>query len=585
MRRVAGFYLISFALTLLCAAMPSGVGAQGSYHEYTAAPPRLNYFTLMYNTHKLRVTIDEDTLKPTSKEYDYKGLVARDGKVFTGDKVLFDSLGLHCGDSVLTYEQIRDIEISQGDQGTVIKFFRASATLPKTQLMRRGNRIFYSDSILVKDGDFVRGAVFSVIGDIHVSGEVNRDVISLFGHVVVSASGVVRGDLATLKGSVVVARTAQVYGDTYKGEEKWASLKHRFFRRDQAVETDGRLSYNRVDGIAPYLSIAYHDPDSLLPSAKLEGGYAFASKRWRFSLGVEQMIWKKRPLWIGADYYRALSTGDDWLLPDWENSTYAILVKEDFKDFYEANGGSLYIRSNPVPHISGEVRYRNEQTNWLRAHRELWGLFGGDKQFPDNYATVPEPLRTAGIAEIDTGATVTLNTSVTYDTRVDDSLFLKSAWRAGATLEWSSTDFNSDYNYRRYVLDLRRYQSLNKYSMVMLRGILGSSDGYLPMHHRFFVGGPGSLYGLDRKEAVGTRFWMVNAEYRFAIPKSDFAFGVFVDVAQIANDRKLSGDSPTLSSLGAAAYIGKNFRVSIAKRLDRSADASPEIYVRLVPVF
>jgi hypothetical protein len=585
MRRVPGNCLFGLVLSLMMGCGSLSAAPSGEYHEYTAPPARVNFFKLIYNSEQLQVIVNEDSLHPTTKEFPIKEIVAQNNRVTCGGKVLFDSLGLHCGDSLLIYSDIRDIEISQTDHGTMIRFFRPTAGQPKTTSIRRGNRITFSDSISVYEKDFARGAVFSVMGDINVAGEVNRDVVSLFGHVYVAPSGVVRGDLATIKGSVTIARRAQVYGDTYRGEEKWAALKHRFIRSDDPFQPNGRLSYNRVDGFAMYTSCAYHDQDSLLPSANIEGGYAFASKRWRFKLGVEQLIWKKRSLWVGAEYYRSLSSDDDWLLPDWENSVYAILVKEDFKDFYEATGGSLYFRSTPVPHLTGEVRYRNEQTNWLNAHRELWGLFGGDKQFPENFASAPPTFRESSIAEIDTGATVTLSASVTYDSRTKDSLFTVSSWRTSGMLDWSSTDFNSDYSYRRYVIDLRRYQSITKYSMVMMRGMLGGSDGYVPMHHRFWLGGPGSLYGLERKEGMGTTFWMVNAEYRFAFPKTDLALGVFFDVAQLANDQRLSGDVPTVSSLGLAAYLGENLRVSIARRLDRSTDVSPKIYVRLIPAF
>lgn len=584
MRRTVSIQLVTLAL-LGVTLFPGQARAQGTeYKEYKPAPARLSYFTLTYNSKQFRVALTGDSLNPTSKLYSTPSISVQGTRVVSGKETIFDDSGLHFGDSILPYSQIRDIEISESDEGTILQFYRSAQKVPESQMIRRGNRITYADSILVGQGEFVRGTVFSVLGNAHVAGEVNRDVVSLFGSVIVSPSAVVRGDLATVGGSIVIAKTAQVYGDAYRGETKASARRHRFFRKEHPVEPDGRLSYNRVDGFAPYLSVSYHDPDSLLPSARAELGYAFASKRLRFSLSAEQLIWRHKDLSIGAQYYRSLSSDDDWALPDWENSVYAFMATEDFKDFYEAQGGTGFARIKPIKPLTFEARYRNEQTMWLHAHPNLWSVFGGEKQFPENFASVPLPFRDSGMAQIDTGSNVALSAGVTYDTRHDDSLFSVSAWNASASLEWSSTGLKSDFNYRRYVFDIRRYQYIHKYSMLLLRAMLGSSDGYLPMNRRFFLGGPGSLYGYERKELMGTRFWMINAEYRFQIPKTEIAFGPFWDIAQIADNQAFSRSVEVKNSIGGAVYFGAKFRLSVAQRLDRS-QVSPEIYIRLIPAF
>ncbi len=584
MRRMTTTCLcLATALTVLW--MPVvGSSQVTEYKEYKGSPARVPYFRLTYDSKLFRVTLDADSVKPQTKSFPTASLVINQTSVMSGKTLLFDSLGAHFGDSTLPYDQIRDVEVSDSDDGTIIRFYRSPGDLPRSQMIRRGNRISFADSITVREGEFVRGAVVTVLGNLHVAGEVNRNVVSLFGAITVSPSAVIRGDLATVRGTIIIAKTAQIYGDTYKGEKKSVAWRHRFFRQDHPVEPNARLGYDRVDGFAPYLSVAYHDRDSLLPSVRAEVGYAFASSRWRLSLGAEQMIWHNRPLWVGAEYYRSLASDDDWMLPNWENSIYAALVTEDFKDFYEAEGGTAFVRFKPIKPITFVGRYRNEQTNWLRAHRHLSSVFGGEKIFPDNFGSVDSAYREQGIKEIDTGSNVTLSAQVQYDTRHDDSLFSFSAWNNSASMEWSSTDFNSDFNYRRWVLDIRRYQVVHRYSMLLLRGMLAGSDGYLPMNRRYFLGGPGSLYGYERKELMGSRFWMVNAEYRFQIPKTEVAFGALWDMAQIANDHKLNGDIEVKNSIGAAVYFGDKFRLSVARRLDRS-NVSPEIYVRLGSAF
>jgi hypothetical protein len=80
---------------------------------------------------------------------------------------------------------------------------------------------------------------------------------------------------------------------------------------------------------------------------------------------------------------------------------------------------------------------------------------------------------------------------------------------------------------------------------------------------------------------MGSRFWMTNVEYRLTIPGSDFALSALWDCGRIANDAPLNGNVEVKNSIGLAGYIGADFRISVAKRLDRSTNADPKIYVRL----
>ena len=105
------------------------------------------------------------------------------------------------------------------------------------------------------------------------------------------------------------------------------------------------------------------------------------------------------------------------------------------------------------------------------------------------------------------------------------------------------------------------------------------------MYKRFFLGGLGTLQGYDHKEYMGTRFWMLNTEYRFKFPRVETAVSVFWDMGQIANDRKLDGSIDIKNDVGLALYFEDDFRISLAKRLDRSVDDNPVFYVRLNHVF
>ena len=79
---------------------------------------------------------------------------------------------------------------------------------------------------------------------------------------------------------------------------------------------------------------------------------------------------------------------------------------------------------------------------------------------------------------------------------------------------------------------------------------------------------------------------MVNSEYRISFPASDLVgLSILYDIAQIANETKLSGDIEVSQDIGFALYFGDDFRISFANRLDRSSNDGPKIFVRFQQVF
>jgi hypothetical protein len=573
----------SLYLLLLLASAGSGYSQDTQYKEYVSGPEQQVYFVLSYDQDHLSISIPVDTGYRT-ESFRRGAVVVEGGVVSAHGTTLFDAKGLTVAGKTFEYRQVTDLRATGRDKQTVLTFY----TLADSQAVaraRRGSRITFAEDISVAKTDFVRGTVFSVLGNIEIEGEINRDVVSLFGNVTLTQTAVVRGDVATITGSVIIPKDAAVYGGVYSGTGKGIGRRHRFFRRESELSVTGAFRYNRVDGATPHLGVRFQDPDSLLPRAWIDFGYAFASKRWRYEVGLEQTLWRKRPLVIGGNLYRRLASEDDWLLSDNENLVFALLANEDFKDYYEAEGGSLFLLFKPVTNFTFETRYRNEETKWLEAHRNLWSLFGGKKLFDRNFGEVPDPYRQQGIAELDSGTVATLSFRADFDTRKSVEPYNSSAWAALGELEWSHPSLNSDYDYRRYTLELIRYQKVTRYSILLSRLRFSGSDGYLPMFKRYFLGGLGTLYGYGQKEYMGTRYWMGNAEYRVNIPRSEIAFSVFYDIGQIANDTKLNGDVEVKNSLGASVYFGDSFRMSLAKRLDRSYDDNPRFYIRLERAF
>ncbi len=558
--------------------------AQTPYKEFKRTTELQRFFTLSGDKSGTLVITSPLLTSPVLTNVPPQDSVPADTALVLSNGVIFHADRLTAGNRDFLYGEIVDIRIENWHDTSVVVFFTSADSSRSIAKLRQGNIISAFAPVVVDSGQFVRGSVFTVTGNVAVAGEVNRDVVTLLGKISTTASGVVRGGTATIFGQLDINRSSTVYGSMVSPKRK---LLRRFqlASRDRQFSIDPDLMYNRVDGFSLFLGLRFQDDDSLLPTVWAKGGYAFESERWRYKFGIAQTINKPRAVVVGAEAYRRLASDDDWILGDYENMAFVLFAREDFKDYYEAEGGRIYTGFSPVGHTRIGLEYRNEATNWLEAHPRLWAIFGGNKRFRDNFSTIDSAGRATGKSEVDTTSVAGFTLSAEFDTRSTFGVYNKSAWHFEGAYEWSDNDLGSDFDFKRYTVGLTRYQRIHKESMLMLRGKLGGSAGYLPIHRRYYLGGLGSWQGYDHKEFSGDGYWLTNVEYRVVIPGSDFALSALWDCGQIQGIGSPSKYAEVKHSVGMAGYLGSGFRLSVAKRLDRLDDAGAKIYVRLAHHF
>lgn len=556
------------------------------YKEYKSKKKQIDYFQIEYSRNNNEIVVvsvsDKIVSAITANKEDIQ---IKDNQVSSKGKLIFDDTNIYINHLILSLDKISDYSISEVDNHITISFY---TPLDSSKLARfkKGNRISVDKDIYVNQDEFIRGILLSVTGDITVNGEVNKNVISLFGNINVVDDGVVRGDIASITGNVDIASSAIVYGEIYDHNKKGRALKHRLFRDKKDFDYDGYLSYNRVDGLALSAKIFHEDIDSLLPTLEAEIGIGFASDRGRYKFLLEQVLFREKAIAVGGTFYRQLLSDDDWLIGQDENTVFALFAKEDYKDYYEAEGGSLYLKASPSNHFTVKTGYSYYASNWLPSNRHLWAMFRGhDKLFDPNYASWDTSIRPQATAEVDTSETGSLFASLHYYSDSTKSVSDKSNWHIAANFEFSQKGLNSDFDYHRYIITVRRLQKINNQSIFTIRTVFGNSDGYLPIFKRFHLGGLSTLHGYSFKEYMGTRFWMTNSEYRIDFPNSGFGVSLFWDMGQIANDTKLNSDVEIKQSLGLSLFFEDDFTISIAKRLDRSYNDSPKLYVRFSQIF
>ncbi|MCH7946619.1 MAG: BamA/TamA family outer membrane protein [candidate division Zixibacteria bacterium] len=575
-------FLILLMAVLVLSIFPADSMAQ--YKDYQKQNSKAAYFSVSINNQTGWLLLTVYGEKTASFKVPITDIQISAERAELAADISFESEGLSYQGTIYKYDEISATDIRESADSVTIMFYEISGSSSKLSRTRRGNIFSFSKTITVEHDAFVRGAVLSILGDININGEVNKDIISLFGNINLTKGAVARGDIASVTGVIEIEEQASIYGEVYSGTEEIDSRRFKFYRGHEF--TQGlMLNYNRVDGLLLGGKFGFEHKDSLTPAVDAGFGYAFEAKRIRYFFAAEQYIWKKQLLRIGGSFYRKLSSEDDWLLGNSENTVFALIAREDFKDYYESEGASGWIKMSAAKDLLLTISYDSYDSRWIKSQKNLWSMFGGSKLFRENFSSIEPSYRAVGIAEIDSKHNAEVSLEFSYDNRLNDDDNILSGWKFSGNFQWSADRFSSDFDYRKYTFQIIRYQKVNRISAIRLRAVHGNSDGNLPMYKRYFLGGLGTLPGYNHKEMIGSRFWMLNSEYRVGLTKKHFSYLLFMwDVGQIANDSRLDDQSEIKHSLG----LGLDFsglRVNFSKRLDGQADRNIKIHVRFSSSF
>lgn len=575
------------ALALVLSMSAGAVGGEGEYKKFTRNAGEKTAVELIISADDWRFTVFIDDMEDI---YTYPaGDVIHDGQTIRcGDDVVIDENGMTIGDYYLSNSDIVRIDVEPGVEAgkTVLSYMIAdNGESDKRFRKKKGDKVSIFGKVTVGADEFIRGSVISFFGDIDVRGEVNEDVVAITGDIVIEKDAVVRGDVIAAAGEIKMDRGASVYGNVQSGDETKYSRRHRARKWKEyrnEFDVSGTMAYNRVDGLSLLAGFDYEDSDSLLPSFNAMGGYAFSSERWRYTISLSQTIFRGPvPLAVGGEVFRLLKSDDEKIIGELENSTFALLVNEDWKDYYEAEGAYGFARMKILDWNTLEIGYLTEQQQWMDAHPKLWSVFG-KKDFRGNFSSVPYDTLRHRRSIFDDQHVASLVLKYTLDTRDDDN-HPRRGWHGYAAYEYSPEDWQGDFDFKRFEMRLKRFQPLSRYISTSITGAYGYLEGtYIPMSRMFYLGGLGTLHGYRHKEFIGTEYIMVSAEYRFHIPQSDLEPFVQYDGGRMMGDL-WAGTDDWCSSLSVGIDIDRSFRLFISKRLDVS-DEDPVIYARFSAV-
>lgn len=567
-------------LVLACVAPLLAVRSYGqSLPEYKTIPSsqsRQPTYTIARSHTALTFRAADSNLSPVSLPVQ-DGLASRIAR--PQPLAPFDSAGVHIGSQFYSFDAIVDAEVATTDGHLSVALFSRADTTRRARI-RQGNRIDPFTDISIDSGTFIRGVVMSVTGDIIVRGEVNKDVISLFGDVTIAPGGVVRGDVVSMYGLVTVDGRAVLYGRVADGSADSFHRRKRGTSAGVSLAFDGGFQYNRVDGFLPWGRASFGSVDSTIPEIQFQLGYAEASDRIRAQLDIRHVVLRSPVTEVSLSARQWLTSDDERLLGWDENSVFSLLATEDFMDYLERRGVSFGVRVQPMQRLRAELRFEAADLNWIEASPNLWSLAGGSKRFPLNFGRPSVQDRESAAAERDSSRLRELSVQIALSKRDDQSSSPKpSDWRSDLELLWSESSWSASRTYHRFHMGVERDQLISGSFRLRMAVRAGGGSSSIPVDRLWYLGGLSTLHGYDHKEFSGAYFWSSALEAQFSPGIALVTIAPLWEAAKLYQSSDDRG-SQIYQDAGVSVYLSSLFRVIAARRLDRSTDNSVKFYCR-----
>lgn len=273
------------------------------------------------------------------------------------------------------------------------------------------------------------------------------------------------------------------------------------------------LRFNRVEG---WFLGAQLELDSLTKRTEMRGslGYGFEREEVLWSAGTTQWLDEKRIVGISFDLYKTTLFTPEWLSPwDISNAYSALVYKEDYHNYFQAEGWKIAFVHQPKQNLFISIGYRS-QTERTMTNATNFSWFSRNKPFRLN-------------PSIRDGNTRSLVLSSEYGTRLPLVGLLSPIWVKGE-IEHSSSPLGSDFEFTR-VWAVSAFKKNTFFGdrllapHLLIYAEVGALLGADKVPQRFFstespiayFAEQGAFLGLNRKELIGEYILALNAEHNF----------------------------------------------------------------------
>ena len=371
----------------------------------------------------------------------------------------------------------------------------------------------FTGGLLIEKEEEFDGSVVVSSGDVTLFGRILGELLVIDGNVYIWQEGWVGGDVVVVNG--------QIHRDVesvIRGEERLISVEQVVMMSPPSFSYHPRrrytlnwlsqstnvnhilLRYNRVEGI--FLGLGspkrYYWDGRRRYSVYGSIGWGFKTHRWRYHLGFDRWFGNENRFEVGAEGHSFTDTKDGWRIGEGENTSTALFVREDYRDYFGRDGIRIHVAQYFSSGLRLQADYLVDEYKSLPQNTN-WAFFGGDNRFRPN-PSVDEGVMRSVVVGFDM-------------TTMDENRHRLHGWNAHASAEFAGGELGGAFQFDRFLLDVRRYQPLSNFDNVNLRVRVGSSSGALPDQKMFELGGLGSMPAYRFKEFTGNRMLLANVEY------------------------------------------------------------------------
>ena len=300
----------------------------------------------------------------------------------------------------------------------------------------------------------------------------------------------------------------------------------------------GRVYYNRVDGLLTYFGFQYRTDTRLHPRLRAMLGWPSAHGASYYQIEIEQPVHSQDSFSFGVNLYdkSSWSMEDDENITDFGNNMHALWAREDERDYWRAEGVTVFAQHKATPSLTFRVEYRSDRLESMTAKESVWTVFNRDDEWRENPSLMVGVLD--GAREFE-GRMNSYVWSVRYDS-VNDSR--TNGWLGKGVFEFGGKTAGGDYEFRKHLIDVTRLLPITETQTLTLRGVWGLASGTdYPSHKLFHLGGRGDLRGYDYKEFSGKDLIFGRVEYTVQMNDS-------IDMIYFLESGKVSYGSTTEDS-------------------------------------
>lgn len=412
---------------------------------------------------------------------------------------------------------VEELDLPRVVAGEIIDFFNRPTTFR------------FQGRVEIPVGRVVQGDVAVLGGPLLLGGEIQGDLMVVNGPLTISPGGRVTGDVTVVGGDVTAEPDAvggqlTVYGEalTYRrrgdaityDERPWAGWGERRRRGRSYLSIRNEGNYNRVEGLPVMFGPVFRsEGDGYFRGEvtgvwRSESGIRLAPREWGYQARAEQHFGEGGRLSAGGTAHSLITPIEDGGLKDIEASLATFLLHRDFRDYFEQEGFSAFLRyDDPDSGLRFTAEYRDEEHAFAPA-RSPWTMKQNDAPWRPQPLVAEGRFRSVGAqVRVDrrndrddpsdgwylaADAATGLSGSLTLPTH---RASVPATGTPGASVTVPARTLETSFTHGS--LDLRRYARLGPGADLRLRGFLGGSvDGTpLPPQFQRALGGEGSLPG------------------------------------------------------------------------------------------